>query len=167
MQRFYVEENGLYPVIPNWKMDTLCPHVCLVRKCYLPSYYDLLLKRMLYQLDYFLLLHYTQITARMIWPVWRRRSLALWCLFCLLTQRRKFFKEPTTQPLDWHLEFSPGDSTIQQYNIINDYFGNRFIILFKRVIWSFYYFLGIKNRLKQTIAFKMTYKYVYNTFYKT
>ncbi len=24
-------------------MDTLCPHVCLVRKCYLPSYYDLLL----------------------------------------------------------------------------------------------------------------------------
>lgn len=34
VQRFYVEENDLFPVILNWKTDTLCPHVCWVRKTY-------------------------------------------------------------------------------------------------------------------------------------
>lgn len=49
----------------------------------------------------------------MTWPVWKRKSLGLWCPFCHLKPRGKFCKEPTTQLLVWHLESSPGNVSHQ------------------------------------------------------
>ena len=49
-----------------------------------------------------------QITAEMIWPVWRRRFSGRSCRSCLSTQRKKYWDEPTTPPSDWPQESSPG-----------------------------------------------------------
>lgn len=49
-----------------------------------------------------------QVTALMTWPVWRKRSLALSCLCCLLKLRRRYYREPMTQPWAWLQASSPG-----------------------------------------------------------
>lgn len=49
-----------------------------------------------------------QVTALMTWPVWRKRSLALSCLCCLLKLRRRYSREPMTQPWAWLQASSPG-----------------------------------------------------------
>lgn len=64
-----------------------------------------------------------QITAGMTWPVWRKRFLAQSCLCCLSIQRKKWFRGPTTPPLDWHQESSLGlqrtHSTRLSFSIIS------------------------------------------------
>lgn len=56
----------------------------------------------------------SQKTAETTWPVWRRRSLVRSCPSCLLTLRTRWSRGPTTPPMDWPLESSPGEQQNQQ-----------------------------------------------------
>lgn len=126
----FVEESLLSPVTPNWKEVTSCHPVFLVSFSWYQSIFwvsvtsqhlEFWVRSICPMQSFFS----AQITAGMTWPVWRKRFLAQSCLCCLSTQRKKWFRGPTTPPLDWRQEFSPG---LQRTRCCNCVFSMQFIL---------------------------------------